>query len=57
MKTFNTYANACEFGLIEAETAQEARNTAARMAGYESEADMEAQLGQPSEIVAEEVTE
>lgn len=57
MATFNTYANACEFGLIEAETAQEARDIAARMAGYESEADMEKQLGHASEIVADEISE
>ena len=55
MTTFNVTANACEFGLIEAATAQEARDLAAQMAGYKSEADMEAQLEQPSELVAEEV--
>jgi hypothetical protein len=55
MTTFNVTANACEFGLIEAATAQEARDLAAQMAGYKSEADMQAQLEQPSEIVAEEV--
>ncbi len=54
MTTYNVYANACEFGLVEAETAQEARDLAAQMAGYESEAEMEERLGQPSEIVAEE---
>lgn len=53
MTTYNVYANACEFGLIEAATEQEARDKAAQIAGYESEADMEQQLGQPSEIVAE----
>lgn len=57
MKTFNVHANACEFGLIEAETAQEARDMAAQMAGYDSEADMATRLGQPSEITADEVTE
>lgn len=55
MTTFDVYANECEFGLIEAETAQDARDIAARTAGYESEADMEEQLGHASEIVAEEV--
>ena len=54
MTTYNVYANACEFGLIEAANAQEARDKAAQMAGYESEADMVERLGQPSEIVAEE---
>jgi hypothetical protein len=52
MTTFYVTANACEFGLIKAATAQEARDLAAQMAGYESEADMEARLEQPSEIVA-----
>lgn len=55
MTTFNVTANACEFGLVEAATAQEARDIAAQMAGYKNEADMESQLGQPSEIVAEEI--
>ena len=55
MTTYNVYANACEFGLIEADTDQEARDKAAQMAGYESEAQMVETLGQPSEIVAEEV--
>ena len=54
MTKFNVAANACEFGMIEAATAQEARDLAAQMAGYESEADMVERLGQPSEIVAEE---
>ena len=52
MTTFNVTAGACEFGLIEAATDQEARDLAAQMAGYQSEADMEAQLEQHSEIVA-----
>lgn len=54
MKTFNVYANACEFGLIEAETAQDARDIAAQMAGYKSEADMITRLDQPSKIIASE---
>ena len=53
MSKFNVYANACEFGIIEAESAKEACDKAAQMAGYESVADMEKQIGQ-SEIVAEE---
>ena len=55
MATYSVYANECDFGLIEADSAQAARDTAARMAGYESEADMVEQLGSASEIVAEVV--
>ena len=55
MTAYNVYANACEFGLIEADTEQEARDVAAQMAGYESEAQMVETLEQPSEIMAEEV--
>jgi hypothetical protein len=55
MKAFNVVANACDFGIIEAETAQEARDIAAQDAGYKSEADMVARLGEPSEIVVTEV--
>ena len=55
MTKYNVYANAAEFGIIEANSDQEARDIAAQMAGYESEADMEKQLEQDSEIVAEEV--
>ena len=50
---FNVYANACEFGIIEAGSEQEARDIAAQMAGYESESDMVKQLAQPSELIAE----
>ena len=57
MKTWQVTANACDFGLIEAETAQQARDIAAQDAGYKSEDDMVAQLGAPSEIVATEVTQ
>ena len=49
---FGKRAGAAEFGIIEANSAQEARDIAAQMAGYESEADMEKQLEQDSEIVA-----
>jgi hypothetical protein len=52
---YNVYANAIEFGIIEAGSEQEARDKAAQMAGYESEADLEERLDQSSEIVAEEV--
>lgn len=51
---FHVYANAADFGAIEAKSEHEARDIAARMAGYESEADMEDQIGQPSEITAVE---
>ncbi len=51
---FQVTANACDFGLIEAADAQEARDLAAQMAGYKSESDMETQLGQASEIIATE---
>lgn len=57
MSKFNVYANACEFGIIEAASKQDARDEAARMAGYENEADMEKQLEQKSEIVAELIEE
>lgn len=50
---FTVYANASEFGVIEAANEQEARDKAAQMAGYKSEADMVEQIGQTSEIVAE----
>ena len=52
---YNVYANACEFGIIEAASAQEARDIAAQMAGYKNEADLEERLESPSEIIAEEV--
>lgn len=55
MTTFNVITHSAEFGLIEAHTAQEARDLAARMAGYDSESDMEVRLEHPSEIVAYEV--
>ena len=57
MSTYAVYANAADFGLIEASDAQEARDIAARMAGYESESQMAETLEQPSEIVAKLITE
>ncbi|MBO3706661.1 MAG: hypothetical protein J5X21_09665 [Candidatus Accumulibacter sp.] len=54
MTTFRVFANACDFGLIDADNAQEARDLAAQMAGYDSEADLVERLGEPSEIIAEE---
>ena len=56
MNKFRVYANACDFGTIEARTEQEARDLAAQMAGYESEAQMVETLAQPSEIVAERLS-
>ena len=49
---FHVYANAADFGIIEADDEQQARDFAAQMAGYRSEADMAERLEQPSEIVA-----
>lgn len=51
---YQVSANDCDFGVIEADTEQEARDKAAQMAGYKSEADMVEMLNQPSEIVANE---
>ena len=55
MTKYNVYANAAEFGIIEASSEQEARDKAAQVAGYESEADMVRRLEQESELVAVEV--
>ena len=55
MKQFQVKVNACNFGIIGAASAKSARNIAARIAGYKSEADMSARLGQPSQIEAVEV--
>ena len=57
MSTYHVYANAADFGLIEAPDAQEARDIGARVAGYGSEAQMSEDLGGPSEIFAQLVTE
>ena len=50
MTTYHVTANMCDFGLIAASSSQEARDEAAKMAGYQSEADMEQQLEAHSEI-------
>jgi hypothetical protein len=55
MKNFEVSANGTLFGTYEASTEQEARDLCAQDAGYKSEADMVAQLEQPSELVAVEV--
>jgi hypothetical protein len=54
MTKYRVYANACDFGIIEATDEQHARDLAAQMAGYASEAQMTEALEQPSEIVAEQ---
>lgn len=53
---FHVYANDCDFGEIEAENEQHARDLAAQMAGYQSEADMVERLEQPSQITAEKTS-
>lgn len=52
MTKFIVEANGVTFGEYEAADAQGARDACAVDAGYLSERDMEAQLGQPSELVA-----
>jgi hypothetical protein len=53
MSKFEVSANGTIFGIYEAATEQEARDMCAQDAGYKSEADMEVQLEQPSELEAE----
>ena len=55
MNRYQVTTNACDFGVIEAASEQEARDKAAQMAGYQSEAQMAETLEQPSEIVAIEL--
>ena len=55
MTSYNVFANDCDFGVIDANSTQEARNIAAQMAGYKSEQDMESQLDCVSEFVVEAV--
>lgn len=50
--TFEVQANGIVFGIYEADSAQGACDACAIDAGYKSEADMAAQLEQPSELVA-----
>jgi hypothetical protein len=49
---FQVEANGATFGVYEANDAQSARDACAIDAGYASEADMVAQLGQDSDLVA-----
>lgn len=51
-RPFRVSANGATFGVFEAETEQRARDACAMDAGYKSEADMCAQLEQPSALVA-----
>lgn len=53
-KQFEVSANGTIFGVYAADDAQGARDACAVDAGYKSEADMVAQLDQPSELVAVE---
>lgn len=53
MAKFQVSANGQVFGIYEGETEQDARNACAADAGYKSEADMVAQLEEPSELVAD----
>lgn len=55
MSKYEVSANGTVFGTYEAATEQKARDLCAQDAGYKSEADMEAQLEQPSELAAEAV--
>ncbi len=52
MTKYIVTANGTEFGTYEADSEQAARDLCAQDAGYKSEADMAAQLGQDSELVA-----
>ena len=55
MSTFHVWADACDFGMIEAESEQAARDAASQIAGYNDEADMVARLESPSELVTVKV--
>ncbi len=52
MAKYIVSANGTEFGSYEADSEQGARDLCAQDAGYKDEADMAAQLGQTSELVA-----
>ena len=54
MSQYQVSANSTIFGTYEAASAQEARDLCAQDAGYKSEADMAAQLEQPSALIAVE---
>jgi hypothetical protein len=52
MTKYQVSANGHVFGTYEADSEQAARDLCAQDAGYKDEADMVAQLEQPSELVA-----
>jgi hypothetical protein len=52
MTQYQVRANGHVFGIYEANSEQEARDLCAQDAGYESEANMEDHLNQPSELAA-----
>ena len=53
MPTYNVCVGACDLGQIEAPTEQKARDLAAQMVGYESEAELRKDLDQAPEVIAE----
>ena len=55
MKKYHVYANDGDFGIVEAENEQEAKDKVSQDAGYASEADQVERLEQPSDMVAIEV--
>ena len=56
MPTFQIHANDIVFGLYEGDTLQEALDKCAVDAGYKSEADLIAQLGRVSQLIAVDVS-
>jgi hypothetical protein len=56
MATYQVHANGTVFGLYDGATEQAARDLCAVDAGYKSEDDMVAQLGQASELVAVDIS-
>lgn len=55
MKKFHVHANACDFGIIEAEDQAFALTLAAQMAGYESIDHLEMMLEESHQFVVTEV--
>jgi len=53
MPVYNVCVGACDLGQIEAPTEQKARDLAAQMLGYESEAELGKDLDQPPEVISE----
>lgn len=52
---FHIYANAADFGCIEADSEEQALDKAAQMAGYDSVAHMEKMLDAKHEFVAKNI--